>query len=1032
MEGQVIRYSGENYLPGIPTRDDIVAENDGGLTAILKDALSSCQEIPFMAVDFGGSSEKIGEKNRYVLRLYGSLINGQKTVVILTGIQVFFDIRVPEKESADDFKVKIDKILCSTINAYKIVPIRAFPFCGYHTEKKLYLRVFTHSTGDRKKALQAIQDNNFETASDDIFSLHRKIARENGIAISGWSMLSRYSYRKHPQYTYDFHVSVNYFRAVEDLKLINDRFPLPALVRDRTLILTWDIETQSRELGEFAEVHNKENNVFMICITLHWKDDPKSLKQICLIDLETAPDPRWITVVCGNQPNLLKAFALCWGAFQPDIQLGDFKSSEKIQKWDYYGKLEVNSKNNFRKKKGATDGEEEEEFRVQPVKVKICPEEDFISTFLKIPGCVPIDVRVCFKKLYPRAEVDRKSSLAFYLKKCGLDGKADMPYNKMWRIYSEAKAGATLRESHSSTMHDMHEVAYYCIIDALRCQELMVKRNVINDYREVTSLAYVSFFDSHYRANGMKVRNLVGAYATKRDILFSMRQSKNTEKSKYPGAYVYPPKKGIETARPVTGLDFASLYPSLIMTYNLSPEKIILTHGEAVNVRKNGNILHKIEFPFNGRTVQAWSVSHNNQSEKKGLYPIVLEDLYNKRVELKAQLAQLGKKKERLGKTISSAKERGKKVLEGLNSEYSSVCFDYNCLNSKQSALKVYMNTFYGEAGNSISPFFLLELAGGITSAGQYNIGLVAKFVSGKGFRIKYGDTDSLYITCPDKYYEICDRAFNEGKLSKEEYWTEMVNITMGVMKKLRDQVNAYLRIKNGTSYLKMAYEEVLFPVCFTGKKKYFGVPHEGVVNFRPDDLFKKGIDTVKQGQSQLFKFIGEKIIWEAMDINNTRSIHKIVEDTLREAKHKQWDFNDFIVMATWKPKKKNLCVHRFIGRMREKNEMIPDPGERFNYVVVKGPPLYNEEGQKEQHRVGDYMEYADIAKELNMEIDINYYLEKTVGMCAHFINEDDRYQPPPSHKIMQLKDSDEKEKQIDTYSQDEAKKWLKKYIKGL
>ncbi|GES94261.1 DNA polymerase family B-domain-containing protein [Rhizophagus clarus] len=522
---------------------------------------------------------------------------------------------------------------------------------------------------------------------------------------------------------------------------------------------------------------------------------------------------------------------------------GDFKSSEEIQKWDYYGKLGVNSKNNFRKKKGATDGEEEEEFRVQPVKVKICPEEDFISTFLKIQAVVPIDVRVCFKKLYPHA---------------------------------------------------------------LRCQELMVKRNVINDYREVASLAYVSFFDSHYRANGMKVRNLVGAYATKRDILFSMRQSKNTEK-----------------------------------------EKIILTHGEAVNVRKNGNILHKIEFPFNGRTVQAWSVSHDNQSEKKGLYPIVLEDLYNKRVELKAQLAQLGKKKKRLGKTISSAKERGKKVLEGLNSEYSSVCFDYNCLNSKQSALKVYMNTFYGEAGNSISPFFLLELAGGITSAGQYNIGLVTKFVSGKGFGIKYGDTDSLYITCPDKYYEICDRAFNEGKLSKEEYWTEMVNITMGV------------------------------------------------VNFRPDDLFKKGINTVKQGQSQLFKFIGEKIMREAMDINNTRSIHKIVEDTLREAKHKQWDFNDFIVMATWKPKKKNLCVHCFIGRMRKKNEMIPDPGERFNYVVVKGPPLYNEE-------------------------------EKTVGMCARFINEDDRYQLPPSHKIMQLKDSDEKEKQIDTYSQDEAKNGLK------
>ena len=86
--------------------------------------------------------------------------------------------------------------------------------------------------------------------------------------------------------------------------------------------------------------------------------------------------------MCRNQPNLLKAFALYWRAFQPDIQFsfndsdydwpfivkrasrlnllewmwkqmtGDFKSSEEIQKWNYYGKIGVNSKNTFRKKKG--------------------------------------------------------------------------------------------------------------------------------------------------------------------------------------------------------------------------------------------------------------------------------------------------------------------------------------------------------------------------------------------------------------------------------------------------------------------------------------------------------------------------------------------------------------------------------------------------------------------------------------------------------------------------------------------------------
>ncbi len=101
---------------------------------------------------------------------------------------------------------------------------------------------------------------------------------------------------------------------------------------------------------------------------------------------------------------------------------------------------------------------------------------------------------------------------------------------------------------------------------------------------------------------------------------------------------------------------------------------------------------------------------------------------------------------------------------------------------------------------------------------------------------------------------------------------------------------------------------------------------------------------------------------------------------------------------------------------MREKNKRIPDPDKRFNYVIVKGPPLYNKKGRKEPHRVGNFMKYVDIAKEQNIEIDINYYLGTTIAICAHFINEDNSYQPSPSDGIMQIKDSDKKEKQIDIY----------------
>jgi len=208
-----------------------------------------------------------------------------------------------------------------------------------------------------------------------------------------------------------------------------------------------------------------------------------------------------------------------------------------------------------------------------------------------------------------------------------------------------------------------------------------------------------------------------------------------------------------------------------------------------------------------------------------------------------------------------------------------------------------------------------------------------------RGFGIKYEDTDSLYLTCPDKYYETCDRVFNKDELSKEAYWTEMVKITIEVMDEFHNKVNAYLRIKNSTSYLKIAYEKVLFPMYFTGKKKYFRIGHEEVVNFKPKSLFTKRIDTIKQGQSQLFKFIEEKIIWEAMDINNTRSIHKIVEDILRKTSLKQWGFDQFIAIATWKPNKDNKCIQYFIRWMKEKYK-ISDSDEHFSYIVVKGVPF--------------------------------------------------------------------------------------------
>ncbi|CAI2186183.1 20207_t:CDS:2 [Funneliformis geosporum] len=375
-----------------------------------------------MAIDNKGSSKKINEKYSFVLHLYSSLINGQKAVVTLFSIPVFFDILVSDKKSSDKCEIKVRDILSdSKVKIIKIEYIKAFPFRDYHTEKKTYLRIYTSDTGKRKTAMKAIQDNNYKTALDDLYLFYCKVARENGIQLSGWSMLT--------------------------------------LLRDHTLVLTWNIETQSRKLDEFAKVLNLNQKRFIMKRAYH-----------------------------------LNILEWMWERIT-----GKFETRDEILKWKYREKIGAKSENIFKKRK-----------------------DNFTSSFLKLPGYVLIDIRVHLKKRFPCSEVKKEGSLKFFLQKFSLN-------------------------------------------NTLRYQELLVNQSIINDYKDVASIAYVSLFDAYYRANEMK---------------------------------------GIETKRPVTGLDFASLYSSLIMAYNLSPKKIIFDPKDADIAQNNENNLHKIEFSFNKLIVQ--------------------------------------------------------------------------------------------------------------------------------------------------------------------------------------------------------------------------------------------------------------------------------------------------------------------------------------------------------------------------------------------------------------------------------------------
>jgi len=1079
--GSKLYYNGEEDIPELSTRYSLIEKENNSSIKLVKNHIKHNKKMLFMPIDINENNNR-----SYTLILFGTLVNGEKAEVNITNVDVFFDVLIPSDISSDMIHEQLLLFLPTTIY-FRIEDVYGYSLYGFKEEKQLFKRIYTYNTISRNKLLNLVRNEmNLETFSNDLSHYYRKAAREYKLSLCKWNTLENYKYENNG--IHKFTVNIQNYKVLTNEKDLSS----PHITKDKTLIITWDIETYSnRKTGEVPMAEHDEDKVFMICLSIHWLHDPEPLEMICIVDKETETDERWTTIVCNSEYNIIKAFAICWNHYNPDIFSGYNDSGydwpfviEKARKYDLLPWMW--DKMSLIKHRYSTESIIRYSYNNGlSRRIKINAEKQFESKSPIISGTICIDVLPCYMKIYPRSETTKYGSLKFYLQDNNLPSKIDLSPIMLWHYYEEG------------CLDKMREIAYYCIVDTISVQRLLVKRNVISDYREISSLAYVNLSDSHYYAGGVKVCNLLGSYAWDSNILVNMITTRHTKVLKYPGAYVFPPDKGLtpnvdrikklqtwnteeelnstidnlQKDRPVACFDFASLYPSLIITYNLSPEKILVTQEE---YQKWNQIykLHKIEFTLGNEVKTAWSILHNNDDTKMGLFPIILRQLFSKRKAMKTLLKNIETKKiiyeQLLNSTdhnttlmdmINESSQNSSKLLilqnintDRLNEEYSNICFEYNYINSKQNALKIYMNTFYGETGNQLSPYFLLELAGGVTSAGQYNIKLVADFIKNKGYNIKYGDTDSIYITPPNLLYREYDLQYAYNKITKEQYYTFQVEITLKLLLDIEKEINLYLEQDNGTTYLRMENEGCNFPCVFLGKKKYFGIQHISRVNFNPKKLYIKGVEVIKQGKSNIEKEIGNTIMRRAVSINNELNILDIVKQTLHEAIHSnKWTIDDYTRISSWKPNKNNQSVQCFMKRMAYRHllekqeydnssvkeydnssvkeyEYSPlEPGEKFSYILVDNNKLFDIQGRNLTIKTGDMMEYLHIAKKYNMKINVAYYLiHYIIGTCARFINSEDRFQPDNSNVNMLS------EKKIDEYSIKLAKKELELYVKEI
>ncbi len=264
------------------------------------------------------------------------------------------------------------------------------------------------------------------------------------------------------------------------------------------------------------------------------------------------------------------------------------------------------------------------------------------------------------------------------------DEKIEMEYAEIVEAWKEEK--------------NLEKLARYCLKDS----ELTFKLSkvLLPQIFQLTKIVGQSLFDT----SRMMYGQLVEWYYTKRAkemgrIIPNQPKFEEIQKRQqetYMGGYVKEPEAGLHEN--IAVIDFASLYPSISSTYNISTETL-----NCSCCRKDG---HKVpELPF-------WFCRRKEGFESK-----VVKDLLTEREKLKKELKKLA--------------------------PHTPA---YNLINTRQMALKTVANASYGYYGFAASKWYSKECAESITAFGRHWIKRMMEEAQRKGFQTLYGDTDSAFL----------------------------------------------------------------------------------------------------------------------------------------------------------------------------------------------------------------------------------------------------------------------------------------------
>ena len=443
---------------------------------------------------------------------------------------------------------------------------------------------------------------------------------------------------------------------------------------------------------------------------------------------------------------------------------------------------------------------------------------------------------------------------------------------------------SAISELQAGTAETRRRLAVYCLKDAYLPQRLLDKLMYTYNYIEMSRVTGVPLSFLLARGQSIKVMSQLLRKARQRGLIIPARRDRGNGPNAqlegevaYEGATVLDAKAGYYEL-PIATLDFASLYPSIMMAHNLcyctlvKQQDVANLPPEAYTKAPTGDVFVK-------------------SSQFKGILPEILEELLSARKRAKQDL-----------KNATDPLERA--VLDG-----------------RQLALKISANSVYGFTGATVGQLPCLEISASTTAYGRQMIDHTKKLVEEKyttanGYEgdaeVIYGDTDSVMIK------------FNCKELKTSmEYGLEAA-----------DYVSATF-----TKPIKLEFEKCYWPYLLISKKRYAGLLWENSDKWTKMDT--KGIETVRRDNCLLVRQVVETCLTKILMDRDIPGAVKYVQNTISDLLMNKLDLSLLVITKGLTKTADEYAVKAAHAELAQRM-FLRDPatapvvGDRVAYVMIK------------------------------------------------------------------------------------------------